>query len=360
LPRRRTHSRLRRLLHPLYRRLERKVHPLRYLFVEVTRRCNLACLHCGSDCSKEALAHELSTKEWMRLFELVAGSFDRRGLMLVLTGGEPLCHPALWEIAAGLRRHDLAWGMVTNGYAVNEKTVSRLVKEGMRSVTVSVDGLAATHDWLRGRKGSYDRAMRAVRLFAGSKVPAFDVVTCVHPRNLAELPQVMQALRAAGVRQWRLFNIFPRGRARAVSKLLLSDGQVHELFAWLARIRKELAGSDFAADFCCEGYLPPAVDRAVRDEPYFCRSGICIASVLCDGSVTGCPNLPAELVQGNVRRDDLRTLWENAFQPFRERGWMRTGECVQCAHWKRCQGNSMHLWDERVERTARCYRRILG
>ncbi len=109
-------------------------------------------------------------------------------------------------------------------------------------------------------------------------------------------------------------------------------------------------------DFACEGYLPPARDRAVRDEPYFCRAGISIASILCDGAIAVCPNVSRALAQGNVRTDDLADVWERGFRPHRDRSWLRTGACATCGDFGRCQGNSLHLYDEAIGGPAFCSR----
>lgn len=346
---------VRRALHPLYRSLETRVHPLRYLFIEITRRCNLACRHCGSDCTTETPFQELTTDEWLRFLEFVGGNFDTRRLMLVLTGGEPLCRPDFEKILGGLRDNRLYWGMVTNGYALDERRLRLLNEARLWSVTVSIDGLEQNHDWLRGRQGSFERALSAVRLLASSKIPMMDVVTCVNPRNLAELPEVARTLVGAGVKKWRLFSIFPTGRAATDPELSLSDGQFRELMDFIAGMRNGAAPGGLAVEYCCEAFLPPHVDREVRDDPYFCRAGICIGSVLCDGSISACPNISRSLVQGNVRTHDFKKVWETGFASFRDRSWMRTGECADCTHWSRCQGNSMHLWDAERGRTARCF-----
>lgn len=350
---------MRRLLHPLFRRLETSVHPLRYLFIEITQRCNLLCRHCGSDCTAATQHDELTTAEWLRFFEYLQKNFDRRQLVLVVTGGEPFCAPAFDQLLAGLARCDLAWGLVTNGYALTAKNLRRVVDHGVHSITVSLDGLRDAHDWLRGQEGAFERTLAGLERVAQAQLPFFDVVTCVNPRNLGELDGVEKLLRERGVPAWRLFSIFSKGRAKDNRELLLDDAQLGQLMRWIAARRQALRGERFRPAFSCEGYLPPALDAAVRDEPYFCRAGISIASVLCDGSISACPNLSRTLVQGNIRRDDFKTVWDTGFEKFRDRRWMQRGPCVGCTDWKRCQGNSLHLWDDEKHETARCFQRAL-
>ncbi len=344
----------RKLLHPLYRKLETSVHPLRYLFLEITQRCNLKCLHCGSDCDSKPRDNELSTEEWLEFFAYLRDHTDTGKLVLVVTGGEPLCHPRFARLVQGMGDCGLTWGMVTNGHALNETNVAKVVSGGISSVTVSLDGLQQSHDWLRGVEGSFARATAGIRRLAAAGLPFFDVVTCVNPRNLKELPDVQRVLADLGVRNWRLFSIFPKGRARENPELIMTPRQFSRMLDFIRQQRRELAGSDFSLSFSCEGYLPADLDRQVRDEPYFCRAGISIASVLCDGAISACPNISRSLVQGNIRTDDFVQVWDERFEPYRDRSWLRTGQCEQCGDWKRCLGNSMHLYDDEQGCTGVC------
>jgi radical SAM protein with 4Fe4S-binding SPASM domain len=352
---------LRRATHPLYRRLETAVHPLRYLFLEITQRCNLACLHCGSDCGRSPDdSGSLTTAEWTALADRLAARFPkRRELMCVITGGEPLCHPDLAAILGRIAGHGFPIGLVTNGYALTERRARRLRELGVSSLTVSVDGMRDAHDWLRGVPGSFDRAVKGLGFAAAQGFRLFDVVTCANPRNVGELDAVLELLRRQGVRRWRIFSIFPKGRAAGNPELFLSGVEFRALLGWIRERRPSLAAEGFDLDLSCEGYLPADVDRAVRSEPYFCRAGICIASVLHDGAISACPNIARDLVQGNVRTEDLADVWEGRFGAYRDRAWMRRGPCVGCGEWKRCRGNSMHLWDAAANETGLCTYRVV-
>ncbi len=349
---------MRRLIYPLYRNLESSVCPLRYLFLEITQRCNLDCLHCGSDCGKDTQLDELTTEEWIRFIEYLAGHFEKDKLIPVITGGEPLCHPEFGHITAALKRHGLAWGMVTNGFSLTRSKLQKLVENGLVSVTISLDGLHPSHDWLRGRQGAFKNAVRAIALVVAQKLPFFDIVTCVNPRNLPELNELEVLLRQLGVPGWRLFSIFPKGRAKTNSELILSEQQTLKLFQWIAARRRINNGNGFSMEFCCEGYLPRKTDRAVRNDAYFCRAGISIGSVLCDGAISACPNISRSLVQGNIRTDDFKKVWETGYQLFRDRSWMRQGQCRDCKEWRHCLGNSLHLWDDEQQCTVRCFKNV--
>ena len=350
---------LRRLLYPAYRKLETNVHPLRYLFLEITQVCNLNCRHCGSDCGRNTQLDELDTEDWLRFFAYLGEHFDRRKLAVVITGGEPLCHPEWDRILDGLKEQGLAWGMVTNGYDLTEGAVKKLTAHNLNSVTVSLDGLKKNHDWLRGKKGSFDRAVRGLKHLAAAHIPFFDVVTCVNPRNLDELPEIMRLLKQVGVPRWRLFSIFPKGRAAGDSELLLDKDGFVTMLDFIRRAKEEHKDQDFDLNFSCEGYLPKEWESKVREEPYFCRAGISIGSVLCDGAISACPNISRSLVQGNIRKDDFKTIWDKRFQVFRDRRWLKQGPCADCKLFNRCQGNSLHLYDDELGHTALCTHRLL-
>lgn len=349
--------RLPRTLFPLYRRLEHSAQVLRYLFVEITQRCNLACLHCGSDCGAVPRADELSVDEWIGFFDYLGAHADASDVLVVVTGGEPLCAPGLAKLLDALARNRLTFGMVSNGWALDRPMLASLVEHGLRGLTISLDGLADTHDWLRGRPGSFERALSAIVTAVELGIPNFDVVTCVNPRNLEQLPALRGLFAELRVPAWRLFSIFPRGRARDNALVRLSPPQVSRLLAWIADARRMGYGAP-AIQWSCEGFLPDTIDRRVRDEPYFCRAGINIGSVLCDGSISACPNISRTLVQGNIRYDDFFDVWNRRFGAFRDRSWMATGECADCGDWKRCQGNSLHLFDEAQGKTVLCHRRL--
>lgn len=350
---------VKRFVHPLYKKLETDVHPLRYLFLEITQRCNLSCLHCGSDCTANTQYDELTTQEWLDFFDYIPKHYDVEKLMLVVTGGEPLVAKDLDVLLAGLKRNKLHWGMVSNGFLLSQKNIDKAVDHGLMSLTVSVDGLEAEHDWLRNVPTSFQRATQGLRRAVQKGIPFLDVVTCVNPRNLGQLDEIRKMIIDLGVPAWRLFSIAPIGRAATDPELMLTDAQLRQLMDWIAETRAKYGDDELQMEFSCEGYVPGERDKQIRQEPYFCRAGVSIGSVLCDGSISACPNIPRELVQGNIRQNDFAEVWEQRFQKFRDRAWMQQGPCKDCSEWNQCQGNSMHLWSPEQQQTARCFVKAL-
>lgn len=216
---------------------------------------------------------------------------------------------------------------------------------------MSLDGLEATHNWLRNHPESFQRALRALRLIARTPGLAYDVVTCVHQRNFSELPRLKELLITNGIRNWRSFTISPIGRAAHNDELQLSRSQVEAMMRFMADTRRE---GRIHLTFSCEAYTGK-YEEQVRDTYFFCRAGINIGSVLIDGGISACPNIDRTYVQGNIYRDDLLDVWDNRFQIMRDRAWMRSGMCRKCKDFKQCLGGAMHLRPEAKGNILRCY-----
>jgi radical SAM protein with 4Fe4S-binding SPASM domain len=208
-------------------------------------------------------------------------------------------------------------------------------------MTISLDGLEDDHDWMRGREGSFRHASEAIRMVVASGEIAFDVVSCVNRRNYGQLEALKEHLIGLGVKGWRLFTIFPVGRAADDPELRLSREELHGVMAFIRHCRKE---GRIHTEFACEGFLGN-YEGDVRDRFYMCNAGVTIGSVLADGSISACPSIRADYTQGNIYQDDFMEVWEHRYGPYRDRTWMKTGVCASCKYWKYCRGGGMHLRD---------------
>ena len=249
--------------------------------------------------------------------------------------------------------------MVTNGYFYTAEKQQELLRAGLGALTISLDGLEQSHDWMRGHAGSFTRAINAIKLAALQPRLYFDVVTCVNQRNINELEDIYKLLSKAKVPQWRIFTIIPIGRALNDADLHLTDSQFVHLMEFIKSHRGQQGGTKVT--FSCEGYLGK-YEQVVRDAPYFCHAGINIASVLIDGRICACPNIDRDrFSQGNIYTDNLYQVWNERFEPFRNRNWARTGICKDCKAFKMCLGNGMHNWHGTGENVINChYRKILN
>ena len=335
----------------IQRAVQAKLHDLRFLFWECTLRCNLACLHCGSDCSSDDSVPDMPIGDLLPVLDRVAAAYDPNKIMIAVTGGEPLVRKDLELCGHEFYARGFPWGIVTNGFILDSRRLNALLSSGLRSVTVSLDGLPSSHDWLRGRKGSFERAIRAINLCGRSAGMEFDVVTCVHRRNIDELPEIEKILVDAGVKQWRLFTVFPKGRAEGVPEFRLTRGEFRYLLGYIAESRVERR---ISTSYGCEGFLGSYEGR-VRDSFFFCRAGINVGSVLVDGSISACLNLRGDYIQGSIYTDDFVGCWENRYGIMRDRGWTKTGKCLDCSVYRWCNGNGLHLRDEKTGELLFCH-----
>ncbi|MDE5555791.1 MAG: SPASM domain-containing protein, partial [Muribaculaceae bacterium] len=233
------------------------------------------------------------------------------------------------------------WGFVSNGLALTAERFESLRKAGLHALTISLDGLEDDHNWMRRHPESFSRAIDAIARAAATSDLNFDVVTCVNKRTLPKLNEIKELLISKGVKAWRLFTIFPSGRAAQYPEFELSKTEVKTLMEFIEMTRKE---GRIKASFCCEGFLE-GYEGVARDNFFSCQAGVSVASVLLDGGIGACPSIRADYTQGNIYKDDFWNVWQNKFDKYRNRSWMKTGKCADCSFWRYCEGNGMHLRD---------------
>ncbi|MDR3220092.1 MAG: TIGR04133 family radical SAM/SPASM protein [Dysgonamonadaceae bacterium] len=339
-----------------HKQTQTKLHELNYLFWECTLRCNLNCLHCGSDCSKEALAPDMPLQDFLTALNSITPHINPNKTIIVLTGGEPLMRKDLENCGREFYERGFPWGMVTNGYGLTDHRLKNLLHAGLRSITVSFDGSSPdTHDWLRGKNGSWERAKNAISLIASTSNLVYDVVTCVNKRTIDELEEIKKLLINLSVKDWRLFSIFPKGRARKNPLLQLSPDEFKRLMQFIRQTRRE---GIIHASFGCEGFLGD-YELEVRDNPFFCKAGIHVGSVLVDGFISACPSLRSDYIQGNIYKDDFWEVWEKRYQNMRDRSWTKTGKCADCQSYKYCEGNGLHLRDQQSGELLCCHLELI-
>ena len=238
---------------------------------------------------------------------------------------------------------EFPWGMVTNGLALTPQRYEGFLRAGLHSMTISLDGLEESHNWMRGNDHSFQNASKAIEMVCRSNAIAFDVVTCVNRKNYHELPAIRDFLISIGLKQWRLFTVFPMGRAANDPMLQLSNEEFKGTFEFIKQTRKE---GQIHASYGCEGFLGN-YEGDVRDYFFSCHAGVTVASVLADGSISACPSIRADYHQGNIYQDNFLDVWEHQFLPYRDHSWMKKDECADCKYFRYCRGNGMHLRDEK-------------
>lgn len=292
-----------------------------------------------------AAAPDMPKEDFFRVIDEITPHVDPHKTFIIFTGGEALLRPDLEACGLDLYRRGFPWGVVTNGYLLDEDRLQSLLRSGMHSITVSLDGFEDDHNWMRQHPHSFERAAHAIQLLCKEKEIVWDVVTCVNPRNISRLEEFKQWLISMGVARWRCFTIVPMGRAATDPELQLSEVQFRQVLDFIRQTRKE---GKIYCSYGCEGFLGP-YEMEVRDHLFYCRAGIEVASILNDGSISGCTSIRSNFNQGNIYQDSFWDVWENRFDKYRKRDWTRKGQCKGCKYFRYCEGSGMHLYDDNEE-----------
>ena len=157
----------------------------------------------------------------------------------------------------------------------------------------------------------------------------------------AAILKFKEYLIGKGVPSWRLLDVFPVGRAAHDPQLMLTDEHFRQLMDFIADTRRE---GCIRCAYGCEGFVGN-YEMEVRDYSFFCKAGITVGAVRIDGSISSCSSIRADYHQGNIYEDDFMDVWENRFEVFRDRDWMRRDECAECNMFRYCKGSGMHLRD---------------
>ena len=335
-------------------------HPkLRYLFFELTDKCNLHCRHCGSGCTEKNHAF-LPYAEIEKILHSVAEHYEPRSIMICLTGGEPLLYLELYKVIAKARSLGFPIGITTNGTLIDEKAARCLAQADMNTVAVSLDGLKSEHEALRLSDGCFEKAVAGISALQRSGFFP-QVITVVHRNNLSSLDALYQYLLRLGVDSWRLVSIDPIGRANVNRELLLNGGELKQLFAYI-RSKRFDDNNPMEVTYGCSHFASLTFEREIRDFYFQCGAGTMVASVTAHGNIRACLDIERrpDLIQGNIYRDDFIDVWGNRFQAFRTDRTEKSEICRDC-QWKSiCLGDSAHTWDYDNYQPRYCAAKLIG
>ena len=167
--------------------LMKEKHFLQQVFWECTLRCNLKCRHCGSDCKVDDKRTDMPLEDFIPVLDEIKQKTNHP-LLVITPGGEPLIRKDIFECGKEIKKRGFYWGMVTNGTFLSEDTFKKLLKVGLDSLSISLDGLHDEHNWMRQSSSSYDNAINAIDIVA--KTPSnltWDVITCINKKNVSQL-----------------------------------------------------------------------------------------------------------------------------------------------------------------------------
>ncbi|MBF0372399.1 MAG: heme d1 biosynthesis radical SAM protein NirJ [Alphaproteobacteria bacterium] len=319
------------------------------------RRCNLRCRHCYSLSSDHDFSGELSTAEAFAVLDDLAAY---KVPALILSGGEPLLRPDLFEIAAEARRYDFYLGLSTNGTLVDEAAADRIAAAGFDYVGISLDGLSEAHDRFRRLDGAFEGALNGIRhcRARGIKVGLRFTLTRA---NASDLPEVLDLADSEGIEKIYLSHLNYAGRG----------GRNHEEDAWHALTRRamDLVLHRAEADALAGRQRDWVTGNNDADAVYLLHwaaarhpgrvealrkrlvawggnaSGVAIANIDNRGVVHP-DTMWWEHGLGNVRERPFSRIWSEAddslMSGLRQRPRPVGGRCAGCAHLDICNGNT--------------------
>lgn len=329
-----------------YKEQARDKHSLIDLFWECTLTCNAKCKHCGSSAEKKKYDGELSTDEIKSAFKQIARDMDASKILINVTGGEPLVRQDLCEVMEyATNELGFHWGMTTNGILLNDDNIEKLRKANMETISISIDGLEQTHDSFRGVSGSYKIITNNIKkLKEADYVKHLQVTTVFHKENINQLSELYNVMVDLGLDSWRLVSMDPIGRANENDNLLLNGKEIKQLLDF---IKSKKNNKRLELTYGCPGFLGLDYEKEVRKHYFYCRTGINVASILYNGDLFVCPNVPRikRFIQGNIRTDNFKDVWDNKYKIFRDKNRTSCEECQKCENWEYCLGGAFHTWN---------------
>lgn len=317
---------------------------------ETTLACNLMCLHCGSAAGKSR-QRELDTSEAIALIGQLADLGVRE---VTLSGGEFILRHDWPILLAQTRQAGMQALIVSNGLAITPAIAEEYARQGVGSVSLSVDGGEAVHNRLRplnhaaaATGNSFRQIIASVNMLKAANVTVA-VITQVAKENLQELDTIAAFLAEHEIRYWQIQLTQPMGRLTrgdaAAPVTILDPGDLPAVHAFIRRIQNEGRIRCQAADdigyFSADEHLLRSYRQ--RGDTFWtgCSAGMNVLGITSDGGIKGCLSMPDALLAGNIRQQSLREIWENDDNFAYNRRFDRadlTGRCKDCEFGKLCR-----------------------
>jgi len=318
------------------------------LIWNLTNLCNLSCKHCYSSANLMR-EEELETEEVWRLIPKLKDVGVRA---VILSGGEPLLREDIFDIAEAIKYYGLKTYLSTNGLLVDERKIER-IRSSFEYVGISIDGEPTLHDSFRGKKGAFERSMKALRLLmaGGVKVGLRFTLT---EANYASLPFIFRLTEREAIPRIYISHLVYSGRGRALSRLpkeLYLEAMEHllqKVFYYIEnKVSIEVVTGNNDADAVLLlrefGRRYPELSGMLYERLKQWggnQAGVRLMNINFRGEVRPDPFFPTTL--GNVREKDLEEIWNsNGLLSFlRQRPRRLKGRCGTCSYIDICNGNS--------------------
>ncbi|MCC6048780.1 MAG: 12,18-didecarboxysiroheme deacetylase [Thermodesulfobacterium sp.] len=320
----------------------------------VTKACNLRCIHCYASADNRPSENELTTEEGFRLLEDLA----QFGCPVVLfSGGEPLVRPDIFDLIAYAVRLGLRAVLSTNGTLIDHALAKELKKLGLSYVGISLDGIGEVHDRFRGSKGCFEKVVQAIENCQreGLKV---GLRFTINKFNAEEIPKVFDFVEEMKIPRICFYHLVYAGRGTKLMEYDLSHEETRKWVDYIIDRTKELHDKGhkvevLTVDNHADGpylYLRMKREGNPRAEEVYQlllmnggnNSGVGIGCVSWDGEVHA-DQFWRHYSFGNVRKRPFSEIWMDTSDPLmaklKEKKKHVKGRCAKCRFLEVCGGN---------------------
>ncbi len=327
-----------------------KSHPqknntLRLVAWEVTRRCNLSCVHCRAAAENHVYHNELDTKACFHLLDDIKQVGEP---IIILTGGEPLLREDIFDIAAHGTKIGLKMVMAPNGTLITEEKAVRMKESGIKRISISLDGSTKqSHDLFRGVAGAFDGAMNGIEKAKKAGIP-FQINTTITKTNLKEIPAILTLAQDLGAIAHHIFLLVPTGRGKYIVDQAIDAVEYENTLNWFYDQRKKTKLQLKAT--CAPHYYRILRQRAKQDNEKVnfktfgldavtrgCLAGTGFCFISHTGRIQTCGFLDVKC--GDVTETSFKDVWENSpvFKKLRDFNNLQ-GKCGICEYKQVCGG----------------------
>lgn len=315
---------------------------------EITRRCNLKCIHCRSSSELSINGHpDVLHIDALKIIDDIS---DYAKPVVVLSGGEPLLREDVFDIAEYGTKKGLRMCLATNGSLVDESICDMIKKSGIRMVSLSLDGSTAEiHDNFRNQQGAFKGIINAADLFRKHGIE-FLINSSFTRRNQEEIPKVYRLAKELGATAWYMFMIVPTGRGEEIVNELISKEDYEEILDWHYHMENDEKDM-LVRPTCAPHYYRIVLQKAKEEGRKYerrslkfstggskgCLAGQLICLIDVDGNVLPCSYFP--MPAGNILKEKFKDIWENAPLFIQLRDFKKyKGKCRDCEFLNVCGG----------------------
>jgi len=315
---------------------------LRMIAWEVTRSCNLSCVHCRASSVHGPYKGEFDTAQCRALLDDISAFANP---VIILTGGEPLLRKDIFEIASYGNEKGLRMVLATNGTLVTDKIARRMLESGIKRVSISIDGMdAASHDSFRAVPGAFAGALRGIERLKKAGME-FQINTTITRANIHQIADILELAVKLGAAAHHIFLLVPTGRGKDLAGQEISAAEYEQTLGWFheqgsctpLQLKATCAPHYFRILHQKKHAARKTLSHPLHAMTRGCLGGISFCFISHTGQVQPCGYLEVDC--GQISDLPFREIWEESpvFKDLRDLGKYK-GKCGRCEFIKVCGG----------------------